>query len=141
MKVLLQRGAKTEIKDVDGETPLFVASTCDHPEIVQCLLDHGANPNAMSQDGWTCLMMAARDGHPVNTQALLQAGADYNLGRDMFGRTVVDLVKFQNAGDGGGGAVRTRHGESLEQGRENQKETYKVVMEHVQVQEQRNHSR
>jgi ankyrin repeat protein len=72
MKILLQHHAKTEIKDVDGETPLFVASTCDHPETVQCSLDHGANPNAMAQDGWTCLMMAARDGDHASTKALLR---------------------------------------------------------------------
>jgi hypothetical protein len=129
MKILLQHGAKTEIKDVDGETPLFVASTCGQPEIVQCLLDHGANPDAMAQDGWTCLMMAARDGDDVSTRALLQAGADMDLGRDMFGRTVLDLATYQQQT---GNAMRMKSGESLEQAQLKIQKTYQVLMEHQQ---------
>jgi ankyrin repeat protein len=40
-------------------------------------------------------MMAARDGDDISTKALLQAGADMYFGRDMFGRTVLDVAKFQ----------------------------------------------
>jgi Ankyrin repeat len=90
-------------------------------------LDHGANPNAMAQDGWTCVMMAARDGDHVITKALLQAGADIYLGRDMFGRTVLDLAA---AGSGGGGAVRMKAGETFEQAQLKMKKTYQVLMEH-----------
>ena len=38
--------------------------------------------------------MAVRDGLYDNTKLFLEAGADLELGRDMFGRSAVDLIQF-----------------------------------------------
>ena len=94
-------GVKVDIKDGDGETPLFVAATNDDIEILKVLVSSGANVNAVAGDGWTALMMAARDGHYDHAELLLKAGADLYLGRDMFGRTCLDLVANQATGQMG----------------------------------------
>lgn len=73
LKILLENGAKVDITDIDGETPLFVASTSRNAETVRILLNAGANPNARAGDGWTCVMMAARDG-------------DYDVTKGIVGR-------------------------------------------------------
>mmetsp|Transcript_13292 Transcript_13292/g.37936 ORF Transcript_13292/g.37936 Transcript_13292/m.37936 type:complete len:193 (+) Transcript_13292:58-636(+) len=52
-------GVKLEIKDGDGETPLFVATTSDSIGVLKVLIDAGANVDPMAKDGWTALMMAA----------------------------------------------------------------------------------
>ena len=94
-------GVKVDIKDGDGETPLFVASTTSDINILKVLVSSGANVNAMAGDGWTALMMAARDGYYDHAELLLKAGADLYLGRDMFGRTCMDLVASQATGQMG----------------------------------------
>ena len=95
-------GVKVDIKDGDGETPLFVAAAnSDDIDILKVLISSGANVNAMSGDGWTALMMAARDGYYDHAELLLKAGADVYLGRDMFGRTCMDLVASQATGQMG----------------------------------------
>ena len=84
-------GINLEVKDVDEETPAFVAASQKCPAIMKTLLKGGANPNAMAGDGWTCLMMSVRIGDYETTKALLEGGADLNLGRDMYGRTAIDI--------------------------------------------------
>jgi ankyrin repeat protein len=111
MRILIDNGVNVEIKDVDGETPVFVACTSGNPELVKMLLNAGANPNAQAQDGWSCLMMAARDSDYETTKALLDAGANLYGGSDMFGRTALDIVTAQATGQG----VRRSEGESLEE--------------------------
>lgn len=110
MKILIEHGPNLEIKDVDGETPTFVVSSSNAPEVIKVLLDAGANPNACATDGWTCLMIATRQGDYESTMALLEAGADMNLGRDMFGRSVLDISSFASSGNGG---MRMQQGESM----------------------------
>ncbi|KAL7529594.1 hypothetical protein ACHAWF_003040 [Thalassiosira exigua] len=109
MKLLVANGANLEIKDVDGETPAFVASTSRCPEMMKVLLDAGANPNAMAQDGWTCLMMSARGGDYGTTKALLDAGA-HLMGVDDFGRTALDISSQQATGQMG---IRMTDGETM----------------------------
>lgn len=104
IKILVQNGAKLEVKDVDGET-----ATSKSPELVQVLLGGGANPNTQGEDGWTALMMAARDGNYEITKLLLEAGADLYLGRDMFGRSALDISNFAVSGQGG---LRMSQGET-----------------------------
>ena len=91
LKILVDNGANLEVKDVDGETPAFLAATSKCPEVMKVLLDAGANPNTQGEDGWTALMMAARDGDYEITKMLLERGADLYFGTDMFGRTARDI--------------------------------------------------
>jgi ankyrin repeat protein len=127
-KILIENGAKLEIKDADGETPLFMASSCGNSAVVVALLDAGADPNAKAQDGWSCLMMAARDGDYDVTKALLQAGADLYDGTDMFGRNALHLADHFQSGKGG---IRIRQGESPEQAQANYKRIYSLLSQYV----------
>ena len=83
---------KLDIKDVDGDTPVFVAATGKSPEVLRKLLQAGANPNPLASDGWSALMMAVRDSSPEMVEILLQAGADVEGPTDMFGRGVLQMI-------------------------------------------------
>ena len=87
-----------------------MASTSGDSEIVRLLIQSGANPNFRSRDGWTCLMMAARDGDYDVAKELLDGGADVYAGRDMFGRTALDMVNLMQKGQG----MQRKQGESFE---------------------------
>jgi len=128
MKILVSSGAKLEIEDADGETPAFVASTSQRPELIKILLDGGANPNAMAQDGWSCLMMSARGGDYGTTKALLEAGADLHHGGDMFGRTAFDISSQQASGDMG---TRMSQGESLEEAKAKHRRVAALLSEYA----------
>ena len=43
-KILLEKGAGTEIKDKNGDSALYLASINNYEEIEKLLLDHGATP-------------------------------------------------------------------------------------------------
>lgn len=113
-KLLIDNGAKADIKDIDGETPLFVASTSRSSVLVKTLIVGGANPNAKAKDDWSCLMMAARDGDYDVTKALLDGGASISAARDMYGRTALDLVNMMQTGQG----MRMGEGDSYEDAQE-----------------------
>jgi hypothetical protein len=128
IKILIKHGAKLEIKDGDGETATFVASTGRCPELIKILLDAGANPNARASDGWTCVMMAARDGDYETTRALLEAGADVHAGRDMFGRGVLDIAAGQATS---GQGVRMREGEPYAEAIARSKEVHALLSQYA----------
>jgi hypothetical protein len=102
LRILIDNKANLEIKDVDGETPAFVASTQndEYGEILRTLLEAGANPHAKASDGWSCLMMAARDHNTEAVMTLLEFGASVHDGHDMFGRTALDIVAQCSTGQG-----------------------------------------
>jgi hypothetical protein len=109
MAILLDHGANANIKDVDGESALFVASTSGNPAVVKLLLQAGADPNFVAKAGWSCLMLATRDGECEVTKALLEAGANL-IARDMFGRNAKDLIDTMVTGQG----IRIKNDESYD---------------------------
>jgi len=131
MKILLENKPKLEIEDVDGETPTFVASSSYAPEVMKELLNAGANPNVRSEDGWTCIMMATREGDYESTKALLEAGADLWLGRDMFGRSALEISDFALSGQG----IRTEEGESMSDAMGRFKRVNKLLRDWARAQE------
>lgn len=80
---LLADGAKPDIKDVNGESALFVCCRngwSGHLEIIKILLDAGADINQNSNTtGCTPLYLAARNGHIDIVKELIRRGADVNL--------------------------------------------------------------
>jgi hypothetical protein len=127
MKILLDHDAKVEIRDADGETPLFVASSSREPELVRLLLQAGADPNTEAKDGWSALMMATRDGYYLVVKYLLEGGADVFGARDMFGRTALDIAtKFAQEQP-----VRFIEGETMEEARAKSELVYTLLAEHV----------
>ena len=128
MNILLEHNPKVDIKDVDGETPTFVASTALDTELIRLLLEAGGDPNAKAKDGWTCIMMAVRDGNSGATKHLLDAGADLLAGRDMFGRDTLDVAQHMLSGN----AMRHRQGESRQETHDRYQKQVEILHEHVQ---------
>lgn len=81
MEELLHRGAKPDITDNIGSTPLmWVAShrsnTPGTINSINLLLQHGANVNAANERGMTALMYAASSATPEIIKMLIAHGAD-----------------------------------------------------------------
>jgi ankyrin repeat protein len=79
--LLLDRGVKVDLKNVDGATPLMMAVSQHKTDVVNLLLQRGANPNIRARgkvgldNGPTALTFACQGGYLDEVQALLQAGA------------------------------------------------------------------
>ena len=72
IQLLLKRGAKPNIADKLGMTPLQWTARKGNRDVVQLLLDSGAKPNIADREGWTPLHEAASSGHKDIVQLLLK---------------------------------------------------------------------
>jgi len=73
LTLLLEHGANPDIKDPNGETPLFYAVRNRDPEKVKVLLDHGARLNVTNNKGETPYIIGMQVGfQPIS----LIAGSD-----------------------------------------------------------------
>src|SRR5208337_763668 len=89
VKSLLDKGADPDIKQcLNGMTPLMVAASFNHTEIVKELLAQGAGVNDIDKNGSTALMAAADKGNVESVNILLDSGAYINA-RDDTDRTVL----------------------------------------------------
>ena len=61
VRLLLRRGAATEIRNNRGQTALMAAAICGENEIVNLLLDNGAEVDAQDNDGETALTLARHE--------------------------------------------------------------------------------
>jgi ankyrin repeat protein len=59
LKRLLNAGVNIEARDVNGSTPILIATANNHTNIVKILLDAGANPNEKNRWQDTTLVWAA----------------------------------------------------------------------------------
>jgi ankyrin repeat protein/outer membrane lipoprotein-sorting protein len=57
--MLIAHGAKVDIRDCAGQTPLTLAARCGESSLVRVLLANGADPNAREPNGATALSRAA----------------------------------------------------------------------------------
>ncbi|KAH7464149.1 hypothetical protein FOMA001_g17930 [Fusarium oxysporum f. sp. matthiolae] len=77
VKLLLEKGAKIEVKDSeDGRTPLLWAAEEGHEAVVKLLIENGANIDAKDVNGRTSLSYVAEEGHEATVKLLLERGAD-----------------------------------------------------------------
>ncbi|KAH7460557.1 hypothetical protein FOMA001_g19544 [Fusarium oxysporum f. sp. matthiolae] len=77
VKLLLEKGAKIEVKDSeDGRTPLLWAAEEGHEAVVKLLIENGANVDAKDVNGRTSLSYVAEEGHEATVKLLLERGAD-----------------------------------------------------------------
>lgn len=81
-RVLVAAGAKMEVGDHDGTTPLSHAVDNGHTVFAKTLLELGANPDAQSLGGWAPLHHAAQRNDQELTLALLEAGANPDVATD-----------------------------------------------------------
>ena len=78
VRELIEHGADMENADINGDTPLIVASIHGHLEVVRYLLEQGANRDKANNYGWTSLHLAANMGHLEIAKLLMVYGADLN---------------------------------------------------------------
>ena len=77
VRLLLENGAKPNIRADDGATPLRVASFRGSLEVVRLLLKYGADVEPENEDGNTPFQIASDKGHHEITKLLLNRGARY----------------------------------------------------------------
>ena len=90
MKLLLNNGAKAEISDKLGRTPLFIAVR-HGLEVVQLLVQHGAKLNVQNINGKTPLHMAIASEQYDVIMFLLSQDADVGL-TDVLRNTTLHYV-------------------------------------------------
>ncbi|KAL4739328.1 hypothetical protein BDV11DRAFT_170125, partial [Aspergillus similis] len=76
VRMLLEKGAERESKDIDGQTPLARAARNGHEAVVSLLLDRGADVNAQGGFYGNALQAASFAGHEKVVRMLLDRGAD-----------------------------------------------------------------
>jgi ankyrin repeat protein len=76
--LLLRAGAKADVADDTGVTPLYLACLNRRAVLVERLLQAQANPNAATVSGETVLMTCSRAGEAGGVRALLTRGANVN---------------------------------------------------------------
>lgn len=96
--LLLERGADVEFRSSNGQTPLYLASSRGHTNIVQSLISHSADLNAECDDiygpwqvVWTPLLVATRNGRLEVVRVLLESGADMNH-QDNLSKSLIHLA-------------------------------------------------
>src|SRR6185503_12667994 len=82
-RVLLAAGAKPDVANRYGVTPLIQAGRTGDTAVIKALLDGLASPKVASLEGETPLMAASRAGSLDSVQLLLARGADVNAA-DLF---------------------------------------------------------
>jgi ankyrin repeat protein len=79
MNVLLAAGAKHDLTNRTGASPLYLAATNADAAAIARLLDAGEDANAvLTAEGETVLMLASHSGNAEAVKLLLERGADTN---------------------------------------------------------------
>src|SRR4029453_9406432 len=77
VRLLMSRGAAVNVKQIEGRTPVYQASTLGGGNgVLRVLLDNGGDPNAATLVGVTPLSGAALRGDVEAMQLLLAKGAN-----------------------------------------------------------------
>ena len=85
VEYLISNGAKIDILDAFGRTPLILGiSAAEHFRVTQLLLKAGANPNIKGDSGTTALGVIQKSNDEVRkkdtTDLLIKSGAKHNVG-------------------------------------------------------------
>ena len=98
-RLLLDKGAQVEARNIDGVTPLHFAAMQGHVEIVRLLCDRGADVEARNINGWRPLHYAAMNGHiSVVKELIEERNAEINARID-GGRTAQWIARARNKPD------------------------------------------
>ena len=93
---LIEAGVSPEVKDTNGNSPLFLAVESNNDDIARLLLQSKGNANSRGRGKSTALHMAAKLGHDNCVTQLINHGANVNL-RDSGGNTPLILAsKYGN---------------------------------------------
>lgn len=75
VQLLLGAGAKVDMADANGVTPLMMASAAGHADVGGLLITRCANIDQASNTGYTPLLFAAHEGQKATLRMLLSRGA------------------------------------------------------------------
>jgi len=78
MRFLLTRGAKTDMRDAQGNTPLMIAAQLGFVEGAQLLIDRRASVDLANNAGETPLIRAVQNRDAAMVQLLMTSGANPN---------------------------------------------------------------
>ena len=93
-RLLIDRGARLDVKDRNGNTPLYYAAAQGRVEIVRLLCDRGADIEARINHGWRPLHYAVMFGQiSVIKELVEERNAEINA-RDDDGRTALWLANY-----------------------------------------------
>ncbi|XP_075170245.1 ankyrin repeat and SAM domain-containing protein flippy [Haematobia irritans] len=93
-RMLLNKKADLEVKDMYGLTPCHLAIDANQGEILKFALEMGANVESKDACGWTLLMRAVvMDSDLAILKLMIQFGADMDR-KDMRGLTSQDLARL-----------------------------------------------
>jgi ankyrin repeat protein len=98
---LIEKGADTNSRAIDGISPLMRSASAGNHYMVRLLAQHGANPNATDSDGATPLFWAlSGSASPRNRNAtlleLIRVGAN-TAAKRKDGKTIFDLAESEVA--------------------------------------------
>ncbi|XP_067239989.1 ankyrin repeat and SOCS box protein 2 isoform X4 [Chanodichthys erythropterus] len=77
-EMLVKAGAKVNMPNMYGITPIFVAAQSGKVDALRLLLKNGADLNSQAADGATALYEACKNGHDEIVEFLLSQNADAN---------------------------------------------------------------
>jgi uncharacterized protein len=93
LNVLLRRGARADIQDDEGVTPLLLAAQLGWVPGAEQLLARGANPNLANSRGETPLIYAVQGRHLPMVKLLLSKRADPNISDSFQGYSAIDYAR------------------------------------------------
>ncbi len=70
--LLIEKGARINVSDLNGNTPLMASAKNGHVETIKILLKNGAYINARNGDGQNALMLASENGHAEVVKILFE---------------------------------------------------------------------
>lgn len=77
-RILLDHGAKVDLRDGDGWSPLMFAVWRNNPDMIRLLIERHANLDEYSGNGWSPLSVAITYGGADQVRQLVEAGVDVN---------------------------------------------------------------
>jgi uncharacterized protein len=90
---LLNKGANTEIKDRQGNTPLHDAALVGDPTALAYLISMKARVNATNNNGETPLILAVHRKDIDAVHALMDGGADPKIQDTLAGKSALDYAR------------------------------------------------
>jgi ankyrin repeat protein len=89
VRALLKAGAKANVTNHFGASPIGEAAKLGDVELARALLDAGADPDSPNQDGQTALMLASSVGAPKVAELLIARHANVNAVETFRGQTAL----------------------------------------------------